>query len=109
MLTTKNETSQTWPTIATSASATTIATIASRIGTQPRDDGAEDEQQHDERGRQPEEELALLQILVREREEVLVGGELAGDRHLERPAVGLLDDVDHVLDPVLARPAPSRS
>ena len=33
MLTTKNETSHTCPTIATSASATTMATIASRIGT----------------------------------------------------------------------------
>ena len=33
MLTTKNETSQTWPTSATSASAKTIETIASRIGT----------------------------------------------------------------------------
>ena len=71
---------------------------------QPRDDGAEDEQQHDQRRRQPEEELALLQILVREREEVVVGGELARDRHRERPVVGLLDDVDHVLDPVLGIP-----
>ena len=33
MLTTKNETSQIWPTSATSASAKTIATIASRTGT----------------------------------------------------------------------------
>jgi hypothetical protein len=32
MLTTKNETSHTWPTTATSASATRIATIASRMG-----------------------------------------------------------------------------
>ena len=32
MLTTKNETSQAWPTIATSASAKTIETMASRIG-----------------------------------------------------------------------------
>ena len=35
MLTTKKETSQTWPTIATSASAKTIATIASRTGISP--------------------------------------------------------------------------
>jgi hypothetical protein len=54
------------------------------------------------RRRQPEEELALLQILVRERQEVLVGGELACDRDLERPSIGLLDDGDHVRDPVLA-------
>jgi hypothetical protein len=65
------------------------------------DDGTEDEQEHDERRGQPEEELAFLQVLAREREEVVVGGELPRDRHLEWTAVGLVDDVDHVLDPVL--------
>ena len=101
MLTTKNETSQTWPTIATSASAKTIETIASRIGTSEATTAPKTTQQHDQRRRQAEEELALLQVLVRDVEEVVVGGELARDRDLVGTAVGLLDDVDHVLDPVL--------
>ena len=48
------------------------------------DDGAEDDQQHEQRRREAEEELAFLQILVRKREQVVVGRELAGDRHLVR-------------------------
>ena len=109
MLTTKNETSQTWPTIATSREREDDRDDREQHRDEPRDDGAEDEQQHDQRRGQPEEELALLQILVREREEVVVGGELAGDRRLERPLVSLPDDVDHVLDPVLGvRPHPDR-
>ena len=78
-----------------------MATIASSSGTSDGDDGAEDDQQHDQRRREAEEELALLQILVREREQVVVRGVLARDRHLVRAVVGALDDGDHVLDPVL--------
>ena len=48
-----------------------------------RDDRPEDEQEDDQRRRQPDEELALLQILLRELLEVGVGGQRAGDRDLE--------------------------
>ena len=65
------------------------------------DDGAEHEQEDEQRRGQAEEELAFLQILVRDREEVLVGRELAGDRRLERAGIHPLDRLDHALDPLL--------
>ena len=63
------------------------------------DDGAEHEQEDEQRRGEAEEELAFLQILVRDREEVLVGGELACDRRLERPRIHPLDHLDHRLIP----------
>jgi len=70
-------------------------------GDETGDNRSEDEHEHDQSRRQPEQELALLQILLRERLEVAVGAELARDGGLEAAALGALDDLDHALDAVL--------
>ncbi len=98
MFTTKTERSNPWPTSAVSPSATTIETSATSDRQQPGHDRAEDEQEDDQRDGQPELELALLQVLLGERREVAVGGELAGDGGLEAVALGGVDDLDHPLD-----------
>ena len=67
-------------------------------GHQPGHDRAEHEQQDDQRRRQPELELSLPEVLLRERGEVPVGRELTGDRRLEPVARGRVDDLDHVPD-----------
>ena len=48
-------------------------------GHEPGDDGAEDEHEDDERGRQAEGELALLEVLLRLLAEVVVRRAVAGD------------------------------
>ena len=64
--------------------------------------GAEDDQQHDERSRQPESQLAVLQVLLRQRREVGVEGVLAGDRGIELVStIGALHGLDDALDVVL--------
>ena len=64
--------------------------------------GAEDQDQHDHRGREPELQLPVGQVGLRELGEVVVEGVLAGDVDLERGVgVGGGDLVDHVHDPGL--------
>jgi hypothetical protein len=68
-------------------SATTIESIAI---------SSEHEQEDDECGRETELELAVLQVLLRERVEVVLTRLLAGDGDLEARHVGLPDCGDHV-------------
>ena len=109
MLTTKKETSQTWPTIATSASATTIATIASRIGTSPATTAPKTSSSTTSAAGSPKKSSPSFRSLfesVRKSSSAVNSPVIVTS---SGPLVGLPDDVDHVLDPVLARPAPSRS
>lgn len=60
------------------------------------DERAEHEDEHHQRGRQPELELALLEVVLRDLVEIGVGGESAGHRHLEAALAVLgADDLDH--------------
>ena len=102
MLVAKTESGNACPTSAASARATVIQTIASSSGIKSGHHGAEHDQQHDQRGRQAEAELAVLQVLARQRREVGVERELAGDRGVEpAAAVGGLHRIDDALDVVL--------
>ncbi len=69
------------------------------------DHGSEDEQEDDQGGRRAEEELALLQVLLRELGEVLVEGQLARHRRLDAwLVVEALHRLDHVREAVLVAP-----
>ena len=101
MLTTKNETSQTWPTSATSASAKTIETIASRIGTNDATTAPKTSSSTTSAAGRPKKSSPSFRSLL---ERLRKSSSAVNSPVIEtsyRPAVGLLDDVDHVLDPVL--------
>ena len=83
MFTTKNESSNAWPTSAVRPSATTIETSASTIGSDAATTRAEHEHEHDAARPAGRSELALLEVALRELVEVVVERELAGDRDVE--------------------------
>ena len=78
----------------------TIETIARRIGTSEATTAPKTSSSTINAAGRPKSSPSF-KILVREPEEIVVGGELARDRDLVRTAIGLLHDVDHILDPVL--------
>ena len=89
-----------------SPSATTIEIIAIRSGISPATTAPKTMQQHDQRRREAELELARLEVVLGEVVEVVVERPLAGHHHAEAvPAVALLDhrqeriDVGLSLDP----------
>jgi hypothetical protein len=85
-----------------SARPTTIETIASSSGIKPRHQRAEDDQQDDQRSRQSESQLAVLQVLVRQGREVVIERELAGNCDVEPTStVGNPHGVDDAVDVVL--------
>ena len=104
MFTTKNETSNACPTRAVKAIAMMIDEQAQHDRNQPGHHRSEHEQEDDQSGRQPDEELALLQILLGKLFEVGVGRQRAGDRDLEAvPAVLRLHQLDERENLVPAR------
>ena len=108
MFVTKTESSNTWPTSAVSASATTIE----RIGQDERDDagdhGPEDEQEDDQRGGAPKKSSPFWRSSSESVGEVLVDRELAGHRRLDAGLlVEALDRLDHVREAVLVAPRPT--
>ena len=72
------------------------------IGTRPGDERAEDEDEHDERDRQPERELAVLQVTLRERVDVVRDRAVAGDRDREVRGVDAPDERHHRRDRLVA-------
>ena len=90
------------PTSAVSASATVIDDDRQQQRYQAGHQRAEHEKQHDQRGREPESELAVAQVLAGERREVAIERELAGDRDVEAGvAAGASHGADGILDVVL--------
>ena len=79
-----------------------IATIAISSGNDAGDERPEDDQQDDQRGGQPEVELAVLEVLLRELREVLVRRVGPGDRDGVRAPAERLHVVDHVRDGAVA-------
>jgi hypothetical protein len=65
---------------------------------EPGEDGAEDKDEHDERGGQPDLELARLEVVLREVVEVVLEGALA--RHRDAEAVAPVVSLDHAQEPV---------
>ena len=73
MFTTKTESSNSWPTSADERQRDDDRDDRHQQRQSAGDDRAEDEQQDDQRRGQPEEELAVLEVLLRQLREVLVG------------------------------------
>ena len=78
-----------------------IATSATSTGTSPATT-APNTSSSDQRRREAELQLSLLEVLLREGREVAVGGELARDGRLEPVRLGRVDDLDHLVDALLA-------
>ena len=93
MFTMKTESENSSEITATSPSATMIERIAISTGTSPAKRAPKTRTQDDERGRQAEGELALLEIRLRLLPEVVAGGVVAGDADLERAAVRVLHNL----------------
>ena len=97
MFTAKIEMSNACPRSATIASVITIADDRHQQRDESGNDRSEDEQQDHQRRRGAEEDLAVLQVLLRLRLQRFVGRELARDRGVERAAVGRANGVDRLL------------
>ena len=83
MLTTKNETSNAWPTSAVKATAITIESSPSSTGTSPATTAPNTSTRMISAAGSPMKQLALLQVLLGELLEVGVRRQRAGDRNLE--------------------------
>ena len=103
MFTTKTESSNAWPTSA-ERERHDDRDDGEDERNQPRDESAENEKQHDERRRDPEEELSRAQVVLGELLEVGVERPLARDSGLNRGlGVELLDRRHDILDGLLGR------
>src|SRR4051794_6235470 len=104
MLTTKNETSNAWPTRAVRATATTIDSSPSSTGTRPATTAPNTSTRMISAAGSPISSSPFLQVFPGELLEVGVGGQGAGDRDLE-PGIAVLrgDQFDERGDVVAAR------